>query len=144
MDCSTPGFPALHYLPEFAQTHVHWVNDGICLILCCPLLLLPPVFPRVRVFFNKSDLCIRWPKYWGFSFSIRPFKECSGLISFRTDWFDLLSVQGTLKSLPQHHNSKALFLWCSTFMMIQHWHSHMTWKTFVFMDLCLYGPLSSK
>ena len=79
------------------------------LILCCPLLLLPSVFPSIRVFFNKSDLCIRWPKFWSFSFRIRPFNEYSGLISFRIDWFVPLSVQGTLKSLPQHHNSKVLF-----------------------------------
>ena len=90
MDCSTPGFPVLHYLPEFAQIHVHWVSDVLPshLILCRPLLL-PSTFPSSRVFSNESALCIRWPKYWSFSFSISPCDEYSGLISFRTDWFDL-------------------------------------------------------
>ena len=84
------------------------------LILCCPLLLLPSIFPSVRVFFSELILCIRWPKYWSFSFSISPFSEYSGLISFRIDWFYLLAVQGTLKSLLQHHSSKASILWCSS------------------------------
>ena len=98
MDCSMPGFPVHHQLSELAQTHVHQLSD---LILCCPHLLLPSIFPSIRVFSNESVLCIRWPKYW--SFSISPSNEYSGLISFRIDWFDLLAVQGTLKSLPQHH-----------------------------------------
>ena len=97
MDCSMPGFPVHHHLPELAQTHGHQVGDAIHLILCCPLLLLPSVFPNIRVFSNESALCIRWPKYW--SFSISPSNEYSGLISFRIDWFDLLAVQGALKSL---------------------------------------------
>ena len=88
------------------------------LILCRPLLLLPSIFPSIRVFSNKSALCITWPKYWSFSFNISPSKEHSGLISFRMDWLDLLAVQGTLKSLLQHHNSKAI-LWCSAFFIIQ-------------------------
>ena len=88
------------------------------LILYCPLLL-PSIFSRIRVFSNESALCLRWPKYWSFSFSIRPSNEYSGLISFRTDWFDVLAVQGTLKSLLQHHNSKASILQCSAFFMIQ-------------------------
>ena len=95
------------------------------LILCCPLLLLPPVFPSIRVFSNESALRIRWPKYWSFSFSISPSNEYSGLIFFRIDWFDLLAVQGTLKSLLQHHNSKASILWHSAFFMIQLSHLYM-------------------
>ena len=87
------------------------------LILCCPLLIPPSIFPRFRVFANELALCIRWPKYWSFSVSISPSNEYSGLISFRIDWFDLLAVQGTLKSLLQHHNSKALILWHSAFFM---------------------------
>ena len=96
-NCSTPSLPVLHYLPEFAQTHVHWVGDAIHhLILCRPLLLLPSIFPSIRVFPNESVLHIRWPKYWSFSFSISSSNECLGLISFRTYWCDLLAVQGTL------------------------------------------------
>ena len=95
------------------------------LILCCPLLLLPSIFPRIRVFSNESALYIRWPKYWSFSFIISPFSEYSGLISFRIAWLDLLVVQRTLKSLLQHHSSKALFLRCSTFFIAQLWHH--TW-----------------
>ena len=87
------------------------------LILSCPLLLLPLIFPSIRVFSNESALCIRWPKYWSFSFSISPSNEYSRLISIRIDWFDPLAVQGTLKSLLQHHNSKATILWCSAFFM---------------------------
>ena len=102
MDCSTPGLPVHHQLSELAQTHVHRVGDAIQhLILCRPLLLLPSIFPRVRVFSNESVFCIRWPKYRSFSFSISPSNEYSGLISFRMDWLDLLAVQGTLKSLQK-------------------------------------------
>ena len=103
MDCSTPGFPVLHILPEFAQTHVHQISDAIQL----SHLLLPSIFPSIRVFSRESVLCIRWPKNWSFSFSISSTNEYSGLISFRIDWFDLLAVQGTLKSLLQHHSLKA-------------------------------------
>ena len=128
MDCSTPGFPVHHQLLELTQTHVHQVGDAIQssnhLILCHPLLLLPSVFPTIRVFSDESVLCIRWPKYW--SFSISPFNEYSGLISFRIDWFDLLAVQGTVKSLLQHHSSKASILQPSTFFMAQLSHPHMT------------------
>ena len=88
------------------------------LILCCSLFLLPPIPPSIRVFSNESALCVRWPKYWSFSFSIIPSKEHPGLISFRMDWLDLLAVQGTLKSLLQHHSSKALILWCSAFFTV--------------------------
>ena len=89
------------------------------LILCCPLLLLPSVFPNIRVFSSESVLCIRWPKYWSFSFSISPSNEYSGLISFRMDWLDLLAVQGTLKSLLQHHSPKASIFWHSVFFIAQ-------------------------
>ena len=96
------------------------------LILCRPLLLLPPIPPSIRVFSNESTLHMRWPKYWSFSFSVIPSKEHPGLISFRMDWLDLLAVQGTLKSLLQHHSSKASVLWCSAFFMVQLSHLYMT------------------
>ena len=96
------------------------------LILCCPLLLLPPIPPSIRVFSNESTLRMRWPKYWSFSFSIIPSKEIPGLISFRMDWLDLLAVQGTLKSLLQHHSSKASILRCSAFFTVQLSHPYMT------------------
>ena len=96
------------------------------IILCRPLLLLPSIFPSIRVFSNESVLHIRWPKYWSFSFSISPFNEYSGLISFRMDWLDLLAVQGTLKSLLQHYSSKASILWCSAFFRVQLSHPYMT------------------
>ena len=96
------------------------------LILCRPLLLLPSIFPSIRVFSNESTLHIRWPKYWSFSFSISPSNEHPGLISFRTDWLDLLTVQGTLKSLLQHHSSKASILQCSAFFTVQLSHPYMT------------------
>ena len=121
MDCSTQGFPVHHQLPELAQTHVHPVGDTSqpSHPLCHPFLLLPSIFTSINVFSNESVLHIRWPKYWNFSFSISPSNEYSGLISFRMDWFDLLVVQGTLKSLPQHHSSKASILWLSAFFMVQ-------------------------
>ena len=96
------------------------------LILCCPLLLLPSIFPNIRVFSNESALCIRWPKYWSFSFNISPSNEHPGLISFRMDWLDFLAVQGTLKSLLQHHSSKAPILQCSAFFIIQLSHPYLT------------------
>ena len=96
------------------------------LILCCPLLLLPPIPPSIRVFSNESALCIRWPKYWSFSFYISPSNEYPGLISFRMDWLNLLPVQGTLKSLFQHHKSKASVFQCSAFFIVQLSHSYMT------------------
>ena len=96
------------------------------LILCYPLVLLPSIFPSIRVFSNESALCIRWPKYWSFSFSISPSNEHPGLTSFRMDWLDLLAVQGTLKSLLQHHSSKTSILWCSAFFIVQLSHPHMT------------------
>ena len=96
------------------------------LILCRPLLLLPPIPPSIRVFSNESTLCVRWPKYWSFSFSISPSNEHPGLVSFRMDWLDLLAVQGTCKSLLQHHSSKVSILWCSAFFTVQLSHSYMT------------------
>src|SRR5574337_69909 len=95
------------------------------LILCCPLLLSPPIPPSIRVFSNESTLRMRWPKYWSFSFIISPFNEHPGLISFRMDWLNLLAVQGTLKSLPQHHSSKASILQCSAFFTVQLSHPYM-------------------
>ena len=96
------------------------------LILCHPLFLLPSIFPRIRVFPNESALCIRWPKYWSFSFNISSSNEHPGLISFRMDWLDLLAFQGTLKSLLQHHSSKSSILWCSAFFIVQLSHPYMT------------------
>ena len=117
MDCSTPGFPVHHQLQEFTQTHViELVMPSNHLILCCPLLLPPSVFPSIRVFSNESVIHIRWPKYWSFSFIVSPSNEYSGLISFRMDWLDLLAVQETLKSLLQHHSSKASIIQCSAFL----------------------------
>ena len=112
MDCSSSVFPVLHPLSESAISvmSTESVTTSNHLILCHPLLLLPSILPSIRVFSNESALCIRWPKDWSFSFSISPSSEFSGLISFRMDWFDLLAVQGTLKSLLQHHNSKASVL----------------------------------
>ena len=127
-DCSMPGFPVHHQLLELAQTHVHQVNGAIqaYLILCHPLFQ-PSIFPRIRVFSNESVLCIRWPNYW--SFSISPSSEYSGLISFRIYWFDLLAVQGTVKSLLQHHSlkaSKTSVLLHSAFFMVHLSHLYLT------------------
>ena len=120
IDCSTPGLPVHHQLLEFTQTHVHWsVMTSNHLILCHPLLLLPPIPPSNRVCSNESTLHMRWPKYWSFSFSISPSKEHPRLISFRMDWLDLLAVQGTLKSVLQHHSSKASILWYSAVFTVQ-------------------------
>ena len=112
MNRSTPGLPVHHQPLEFTQTHVHQVSDAI---QPSHPLLLPPIPPSIRVFSNESVLRKRWPKYWSFSFSISPSNEHPGLISFRMDWLDLLAVQGTLKSLLQHHSSKASILWRSAF-----------------------------
>ena len=129
MNRSTPGLPVHHQLPEFTQTHVHRVSDAIShLILCCPLILLSPIPPSIRVFSNESILRMRWPKYWSFSFNIIPSKEIPGLISFRMDWLDLLAVQGILKSILQHHSSKASILCCSAFFMGQLTSMHDYWK----------------
>ena len=115
------SFPVHHQLPELAQTYVHRIGDAIKPShLCCPLILLPPILPSIRVFSNESVLCIRWPNYWSFSFSIRPSNEYSGLISFMIDWFGLFAVQGTLKNLLQHCSSKTSILQCSTFLYVKH------------------------
>ena len=127
MDCSKPGLPIHHQLPELAQTHVHRVGDAIQ--PSHPLSTLsPPTFnlSQHQVFSNESVLHIRWPKYWSFSFNISPSNEYSGLISFRINWLDLLAVQGTLKSLLQHHSSKASILQRSAFFMVQLSHPYMT------------------
>uniref|UniRef100_A0AC11DLT9 Uncharacterized protein n=1 Tax=Ovis aries TaxID=9940 RepID=A0AC11DLT9_SHEEP len=127
MNCSTPGLPVHHQLQEFTQTHIHRVGDATShLILYCPLLLLPPIPPSIRVFSNESTLRVRWPKYWSFSFSIIPSKEYPGLISFRMDWLDLLAVQGTLRSLLQHHSSKESVLRRTAFFIVQLSHPYMT------------------
>ena len=119
MDCSMPGLPVHHQLPELTQTHViESMMPSNHLILCRPCLLLPSIFPSMWIFSSESVLHIRWPKYWSVRFSISPSNEYSGLISFRIDWLDLLAVQGTLKSLLQHHSSKASVLWCSSFFIV--------------------------
>ena len=126
LDCSTPGFPVHHCLLEFAQTHVHRVSDAIQ--PSHPLSPSPPALnpSQIRIFSKESALWIRWPKYWSFSFSISPSSEHSELISLSIDWFDLLVVQGTLKSLLQHHSLKPSVLWYSAFFMIQISHPYMT------------------
>ena len=123
---STPVLPVHHQLLEFTQTHVHRVVMPSSHLILCPLLLLPPIPPSIRVFSNESTLRMRWPKYWSFSFSISPSNEHPGLISFRLDWLDLLAVQGTLKSLLQHHSSKAKILRRSAFFTVQLSHPYMT------------------
>ena len=127
MDCSTPGFliGITNSWSLLKLTSIELVMPSNNLILCHPLLL-PLLFPSFRVFSSESVLCTRWPNYWSFSFSISPANEYSGLISFRIDWFDLLAVQGTLKSLLQHHSSKASILRCSAFFKVQLSHPYMT------------------
>ena len=122
MNRSTPGLPVHHQLPESIES----VMPSSRLILCCPLLLLLPIPPSIRVFSNESTFCMRWPKYWSFSFSIIPSKKHAGLISFRMDWLDHLAVQGTLKSLLQYHSSKASILRLSAFFTVQLSHPYMT------------------
>ena len=149
MDCSTSGFSVLHYLPKFAQTHVRWVSDAIqpSHPLSSPS---PPAFNRSQDqgLFQWVSSSVRWPKYWSFSFSISSSKECSGLISFRMDWLDILAVQETLKSVLQHHSLKASTLLCSAFFMVQlshypvfhdHWKNH----SFNYMHLCQQSDISA-
>ena len=127
MDYSTLGFPVHHNSQSLLKLmSIQLVIPSNHLILCHPLLLLPSIFPSIRGFSNESALHIRWPKYWNFSFNISPFNEYSGLIFFRIDWFDLLAVQGTFKSLLQYHSSKASILWCSSFFTVQLSHPYMT------------------
>ena len=129
MNYNTPGFPVLlsftisWNLLKLMSVELEMPCNH--LIHCCPFLL-PSIFPSITVFSSESALCIRWLKYWSFSFSITPSNDYLGLISFKLDWFHLLAVQGTLKSLPQHHSSKASVLWCSTFFMVQFSHPYMT------------------
>ena len=127
MDCVTPGFLVHYQCLELAQTHVHQVGDAIK--PSHPLLSTSPpisIFPSIRIFPKESVLCIRWPKYWRFSFNISPSNAYSGMIFFRMDWLDLLAVQGTLKSLLQHHSSKVSILWCSASFIVQLSHPYMT------------------
>ena len=140
MNCSTPGLPVHQQLPEFTQTHVHRVDEAIQPLYPLSSPSSPaPISPSIRVFSNESILHMRWPKYWSFSFSIIPSKEIPGLI-FRMDWLDLLAVQGTLKSLLQHHSSKASIRWCSAFFIVQFSHPYMTTgkiialTTWIFLD----------
>ena len=127
MNRSTPGLPVHHQLLESLRLRsIESVMPSSHLILCRPLLLLPPIPPSIIVFSNESTLCMRWPKYWSFSFSISPSNEHPGLMSFRINWLDLLAVQGTLKSLLQHHSSKASILQCSAFFIVQLSHPYMT------------------
>ena len=143
MNHSTPGFPVHHQLPESTQTHViESVRPSNHLILSCLLLLLPSIFPSIKVFSNESALCIRWPKYSSFSFSICPSNEYSGLISFRMDLLDLPALKpGTLMSLLQYHSSKASILQRSAFFIVQFSHLCMTTgKTIAWLD----GPLLAK
>ena len=145
MNRSTPGLPVHHQLPELLRlTSIESVMPSSHLILCRPLLLLPPIPPSIRVFSNDSTLHMRWPKYWSFSFSIIPSKEIARLISFRMDWLDLLAVQGTLKSLLQHHSSKASILRHSAFFTIQLSHPYMTTgKTIALTRRTLVGKVMS-
>ena len=140
MDCSTLGFPVLHCLQSLLK--LISVMPSNHFILCHPLLLLPSIFPSSRFFSIESALHIRWPNYW--SFSISPSNEYSGLISFRIDWFDLLAVQGTLKSLLWHHSSKGSILWCSAFLMVQlsHPYDYLKNHSFDYVDLCWQSGIS--
>ena len=142
---STPGLPVHHQIPEFTQTHpLESVMPFNYLILCRPLLLLSSIFPHIRIFSNGSVLSIRWPKYWSFSFSISLSNEYSGQISFRIDWFDLLAVQGTLKSLLHHQSSKASILQCSAFFIVWLSHPYMTTgKTIVLTRWTFVGKVMS-
>ena len=127
MDHTKPGLsPIINSQSLLKFISIESVMPSNHLILCRPLLLLPSIFPGIRVFSNESALHIRWPKYWSFNFNISPSNEHSGLISFRMDWLDLLAVQGTLQSLLQHHSSKASILWCSVFFIVQLSHPYMT------------------
>ena len=127
MDCNTPGLPVPHHLLEFAQVHVHCISDvSSQLILWCPLLLLPSIFPSIRDFSNELSVYIRWPKYWSFSFSISASSEYSGLIFLKIDWFDLLAVQWTFRSLLHYQSSKASILWHSAFFTVQLSQPYMT------------------
>ena len=146
MNCSMPGLPVHHQLLDLPKLmSIESVMPSSHLILCHPLLLLPPIPSSIRVFSNESTLHMRWPKYWSFSLSINPSNEHPGLVSFRMDWLDLLAVQGTLKSLLQHQSSKASILWRSVFFIVQLSRPYMTTgktialtrRTFVNKVMCL-------
>ena len=139
MDCSMSGFPVHHQLLELARVSRESVMPSNHLILCHPLLLLPSIFPSIRVFSNESVLNIRWPKDWSFSFSISSSNKYSGLISFRIDWLDLLAVQGTLKSLLQRHSSKASIVQCSAFFMVQLSHPYMTTERSIALTIWIFA-----
>ena len=126
MDCSMPDFPVFLFWSLLKLMSIEWMMSSNHFILCCPLLLMPSIFSTISVFSNESALHIRWPMYWSFSFSISPSNKHSGSISFRIDWYDLLAVQGTQKSLLQHHSLKASILCCSAFFMVQPSHPYMT------------------
>ena len=145
MNRSTPGLPVHHQLPDFTQTHFHPVGDAIQQSHpLLSLLLLPLIPPSIRVFSNESTLRMRCPKFWSFSFSISPSNEHPGLISFRMNWLDLLAVQGTLKSLLQHHSSKASILHCSAFFTVQLSHPYMTTgKTIALTRRTFFGAVMS-
>ena len=145
MDCSTPGFPVHHQsLSLLKLMSIESIMPFNHLILCHPFLLLPSIFPSSRVFSSEAVLHIRWPKYWSFSFNTSPSNEYSGLISFRMDWLDLFTVQGTLKSLLQHHSSKASILWHSAFFVVQLSHPYMiTGKTIALTRWTLVGKVIS-
>ena len=139
MDCSTPGFPAITNSQSLLKLmSIESVMPFNHLILCHPLLLLPSIFPTIRVFSNESVLRIRWPKYWSFTFSISPSNKYSGLISFRMDWLDLLAIQGTLKGLLQHHSSKTSVLQCSAFFVVQLSHPYMTTGKTIALTRCTF------
>ena len=142
MDCSMPGF--LSFTNSWSLLKlmsIELMMPSNHLVLCHLLLLLPSVFPSIRVFSNESALRIRWPKCWSFSFNINPSNQYSELISFRIAWFDLLAIQGARKSLLQHHSLKASFLWCSAFFMIQLSYPYMTTRKAIAL---IYGPLLAK
>ena len=146
MDCSMPGLPVLHHLMELAQTHVHWVIDAIqpFHLLSSPSSPAFNLYQHQGLFSSESAFRNRWPKYWSFSFSISPANEYSGLISFRIDWFDLLAVQGTLKSLLQHHSLKASILWHLAFFIVKFSHPYMiTGKTIALTRQTFVGKVMS-
>ena len=146
MDCSTPASLSITNSQSLLKLmSIESLMPPNHLILCCPPLLLPSIFPSIRVFSNESVLCMRWPEYWSFSFSISPSNEYSGLISFSIDWFDLLAGQRTLKNLPQHHSSKVSVLWHSTFFMVPLTSIHDYWRnhSFDYMDLCQQSNVSA-
>ena len=137
MDGRTPGFPVPHISQSLLRfVSIESVMPSSHLVLCHPLLLLPSIFPSIRMFSSELVLSIRWPKYWSFSFSHSPFNDYSGLISSRIDWFDL-AIQGTLMSLLRHHSSKVLVLQCLAFFMVQISHAYMTTRKTIALTICI-------